>query len=307
MLTLPQSALLLKGTLQYKRMPSRFLLVGYVYLLWGFAAAAAAAFTPKNPPSSAITTKQQPRAASGGLFGRYTPSSSSAVVRSVQPFKVPSKERAQSFFFPLYQTANVAKQDAGRFPSSAFTNARAQRLKSQLTKIGMIAYIAGMCLALPLTLLPQQAVYKLGWIDRKRKEAWAVRTAGFCARWMLRLIPFTNLNVVPSGESFTKDRLPAPSIWVCNHISMLDVFMLLAADKRLRGKYKRPIKIVYWKQLEENPVTRLMFTQAGFISIDMTANGSGTANEYDKSGFKQLLKDCKQAFDEGYDIGACLQ
>lgn len=287
---------------------SIFLLVGCV---WGLTAAFCPA-TRHHPTAS------KARASSSGLIfdiGRFpgkaaTATTAARPVPTVLPIKGPTNHRSvQSSSFSLYETASDVAQDAGqRFPG---VNAiRLPRImpawKSQLTKIGMIAYIAGMCFALPLTLLPQQALYKMGWISRQRKEAWAVRTAGFCARWMLRLIPFTKLNVVPSGEAFSKDKLPKPSIWVCNHVSMLDVFMLLAVDKRLRGKYRRPIKIVYWKQLEDNPVTRLMFTQAGFISVDMVANGSGTANEYDKTGFKKLLKDCKQAFEEGYDIGMSL-
>ena len=84
---------------------------------------------------------------------------------------------------------------------------------------------------------------------------------------------------------------------------MLDVFVLLAADKRLRGPTRRPIKIVYWKQLEDNPVTKLLFKQAGFIPVQMAANKAGEDNDYDKSSFRRLLKDSKQAFEEGFDIG----
>jgi 1-acyl-sn-glycerol-3-phosphate acyltransferase len=35
----------------------------------------------------------------------------------------------------------------------------------------------------------------------------------------------------------------------------------------------------------------------------MADNGSGTANEYDKSSFKQLLKQCKESIANGFDIG----
>jgi 1-acyl-sn-glycerol-3-phosphate acyltransferase len=178
-----------------------------------------------------------------------------------------------------------------------------------------MTYIVGMCVALPATLLPQRLLYKAGFISRQEKEQTAVRTGCFCARWMLRMVPFCQLHVknnniesdsmlaTNNDESLQKQQRPDPSIWVCNHTSMLDIFLLLAADKRLRGRFRRPIKIVYWKQLEDNPITRLLFRQAGFISVDMQANGSGNDNSYDKSTFKQLLKDCKQAFAEGFDIG----
>jgi hypothetical protein len=75
---------------------------------------------------------------------------------------------------------------------------------------------------------------------------------------------------------------------------MLDVFILLGVDRQLRGGYKkRPIKIVYWKGLEANPVTKLIFRQAGFIPVQMADNGNGNANEYDVKSFKKLLKDAK--------------
>jgi 1-acyl-sn-glycerol-3-phosphate acyltransferase len=170
--------------------------------------------------------------------------------------------------------------------------------KASLTKLGMMGFVLSMCIALPLTLLPQQAAYKMGLMDRLQKEKNAVWTGQFCARWMLRLFPFMRLQTFPYH-----DPDPPPSIWVSNHCSSLDVFILLAVDKRLRGPFRRPIKIVYWKQLEDNPVTKLLFQQAGFIPIQMAANKAGEDNDYDKSSFRQLLKDTKRAFAEGFDIG----
>ena len=170
--------------------------------------------------------------------------------------------------------------------------------RAALVKAGMISFILGMCVTLPLTLIPQWIAYRLGFMTRIQKERNAVLTSAFCARWMLRLFPFMNLQTFPYH-----DPDPPASIWVCNHCSMLDVFVLLAADKRLRGPMRRPIKIVYWKQLEDNPVTALMFKQAGFIPVQMAANKAGEDNDYDKSSFRQLLKDSKRAFEEGFDIG----
>jgi len=115
----------------------------------------------------------------------------------------------------------------------------------------------------------------------------------------MRFIPFAKVKVVTDA----KDENPEPSIWVCNHTSMLDVFFLLATDKKLRGKKKRPIKIVYWKDLEKNPITALLFRMCGFLSVEMEDNGNGNANQYKTSSFKTLLKGIKQAFDEGWDIG----
>jgi 1-acyl-sn-glycerol-3-phosphate acyltransferase len=106
-----------------------------------------------------------------------------------------------------------------------------------------------------------------------------------------------------TSGSDKKNELPEPAVWVCNHTSMLDVFLLMAADRKLRGRNKRPMKIVYWQQLEDNPVTKLLFQQAGFIPVQMAPGVPGTKNDYDISSFKRLLKDAKQAFAEGFDIG----
>ena len=58
-----------------------------------------------------------------------------------------------------------------------------------------------------------------------------------------------------------------------------------------------------WKQLEDNPVTKLLFRQCGFIPVQMADNGNGNENEYDISSFRTLLKETKQAFVDGFDIG----
>ena len=180
--------------------------------------------------------------------------------------------------------------------------------QSNLVKLGMILYIASMCVALPVTLLPQRLLYKLRLIHKTTKEKWALRTGQWCARRLLTIIPFCKVDTIgyeqeDNRNSMNNDEEPEPAIWVCNHTSMLDIFILLATDKRLRGKNKRPIKIVYWKGLEENPVTRLLFRQCGFIPVEMADNGHGTDNEYDVSSFRQLLKDTKAAIAEGFDIG----
>jgi len=126
-------------------------------------------------------------------------------------------------------------------------------------------FITSMCIALPATLLPQRLLYKVGLISKTRKEKLALETAQWCARWLLRIVPFVNIKTIPCDDLCK----PNPAVWVCNHTSMLDVFLLLATDKKLRGRHAREIKIVYWEGLEENPVSKLLFRQAGFIPVRM--------------------------------------
>ena len=172
-------------------------------------------------------------------------------------------------------------------------------LKAKITKAGMMSFVASMCVALPATLYPVKLLHKARIINTLQKETISCRVGCFCSRWLVRLIPFANVNVMtepPESESE-----PEPAIWVCNHTSMLDIFFLLAKDKKLRGENKRPIKIIYWKDLEKNPVTKLLFTMSGFIPVEMEDNGNGNANTYKKSSFKALLKNIKKAFEDGFE------
>jgi hypothetical protein len=118
----------------------------------------------------------------------------------------------------------------------------------------------------------------------------------------MRVFPFASKNVMVDADD-EQVKNPEPTIWVCNHISMLDLFFVLALDKKMRGENRRPIKILYWKGLESNPVTGLMCRMCGFIPVDMADNGNGNANEYDPKSFKQMLKSTKAAIEEGFDIG----
>lgn len=114
------------------------------------------------------------------------------------------------------------------------------KVKSKITQLALTAYIASMCLALPIALFPPYVLHKLGFITKLKKEQLALRAGEFCARNLLKIIPFCKIHKIGEPEQD-----PQPAIWVCNHVSMLDIFLLLAADKKLKGKSKRPIKIVY--------------------------------------------------------------
>jgi len=179
--------------------------------------------------------------------------------------------------------------------------------RATVTKVGMISYIVSLCISLPLILIPPEMMRRARIISTTKREILSLRACQFCCRWLLRLIPFAKIQVTPpedcSDDLKSMNEDPEPSIWVCNHTSMLDVFFLLAADKKMRGQNKRPIKIVYWKQLEDNPVTKILFRMCGFIPIQMEANEPGEKNKYDTKSFKIFLRAAKQAFTDGFDIG----
>ena len=165
------------------------------------------------------------------------------------------------------------------------------------TQLTMIAFIISMCMALPLALLPTALLHATNVISKKQCEQLSLETGQQVSRFLLRIMPFARVEV-----DSEPDEVPVPSIWVCNHTSMLDVFFLLAFDDKLRGKNKRPIKSVYWKGIEANPICKLLFQMCGFIPVDMADNGSGNPNQYDSRSFKLLLKESKKAFDDGFDL-----
>jgi hypothetical protein len=113
---------------------------------------------------------------------------------------------------------------------------------------GLLLYIISMCIALPVTLLPQRLLYRIGLVDRTTKEKMAVKTTQFVARNLMRIIPFCSIQTkrVTLGKT---PETPVPAVWACNHNSMFDLFALLAADKKLRGKNRRPIKVSHERAL----------------------------------------------------------
>jgi len=173
------------------------------------------------------------------------------------------------------------------------------KIQSTVVRTMMVAFIMSMCVALPVTLIPVWILYRLKIINQVQKEMISLRVGQFCSRWLMRLFPFARKKVIVEPETWAD---PQPAIWVCNHISMLDLFFVLALDKKMRGKHRRPIKCLYWKGLESNPVTCLLCKMCGFIPVDMSNNGNGNANEYDPKSFKQMLRSTKNAIKDGFDI-----
>lgn len=209
---------------------------------------------------------------------------------------VSSASKLHSRHTILYSSPAVSVTE---FQAVSSPERKLNKIQSAIVRTLMMAFIASMCAALPLTLFPVWVLYRLKIIDRVQKEKMSLRVGQFCSRWLLRLFPFARKKVIVEPETLSD---PQPAIWVCNHISMLDLFFVLALDKQMRGKNRRPIKCLYWKGLEANPITGLLCKMCGFIPVDMSDNGNGNANEYDPKSFKQMLKSTKNAIKDGFDI-----
>lgn len=196
----------------------------------------------------------------------------------------------------------AASMESMEIPSTTELGKTLNRLQSSFVKALMLAYIASMCIALPLTLFPVFLLYKANFITRIQKEKMSLWVSQFCSRWLMRLFPFASKRVIVNSDD---EQLlnPQPVIWACNHISALDLFFILGLDKKMRGKNRRPIKVLYWQGLEANPITKIFCKMCGFIPVAMADNGNGNQNEYDPKSFKQMLKSTKAAIGEGFDIG----
>ena len=94
----------------------------------------------------------------------------------------------------------------------------------------MIAYVAHMCFAIPIFLLPTAIKSTFHLSSKTDIEHEALRVGQACAQTLLKFIPFMNLKIMPY-----KINNPVPTIWVSNHVSMLDTFVFLASDEELRG------------------------------------------------------------------------
>jgi hypothetical protein len=177
-----------------------------------------------------------------GLFPQSRNPNRSLVVTRLPVSIVPDTDR-----YPQQQKKNNAKKEK----KAKQQQQPLSSIEAAICKLGMILYIASMCVALPMTLLPLHILDQLKLVSETQREQWALSIGQHCASGLLTVIPFCDLKVIRSSyEQQHPNNKPEPSIWVCNHTSSLDVFILLAADLRLRGKNKRPIKCVYVSRLK---------------------------------------------------------
>jgi hypothetical protein len=123
-------------------------------------------------------------------------------------------------------------------------NAALSVTEASLREVTMKCFVASMCVLLPFALSPVWLMKKLSILNDSHRETLALDVAQSCARVALFFMPFCQLTVESSINDHGKQEAP-PRLWVCNHTSMLDTFILLAADKSIRGPRKRPIKTVY--------------------------------------------------------------
>jgi 1-acyl-sn-glycerol-3-phosphate acyltransferase len=49
-------------------------------------------------------------------------------------------------------------------------------------------------------------------------------------------------------------------------------------------------------------VSKILFRQCGFIPVQMADNGNGNPIVYDPASFLPLMRHCKRAFEEGFDV-----
>jgi len=239
---------------------------------------------PNNlPPVHSIpncSTLRHPRASVHCRMAAVSVRSSPATPAPSEDDEIPDSKLALNYM-------PIAKENS---------SVRLGLLKHAIVKLAMSCYVTLLLLTIPMALLPLSLISPF--LTKSRREKWALHLGEACCRWWLRLIPFCCVKLLTQEESQT----PVPSIWTANHVSPIDTMLLLAFDKDLRGRHRRPLKVLYWKGLDRNPVLRYLFHMAGFISVDMADNGNGNPNQYDKKTFKQMLRQSKQAMADGFDL-----
>ena len=117
-----------------------------------------------------------------------------------------------------------AAPDAVAFPTpsgerssgnSSVGKRQLNKVQSALTKAGLLLFIVGMCMALPVALLPPHLAEKFGFIDRLKREQYALRAGCFCSRWLMRLIPFANISVYPYRKTTRSQACGLPTTPQC--------------------------------------------------------------------------------------------
>lgn len=142
-------------------------------------------------------------------------------------------------FFP-------GRQEESSFPTENDTPSLLNPVEASTRHATMVAFIATMCVLLPVALTPVWIMQQMNLLERPRRQALALDITQLCARMALYMMPFCQLSVHSQIRMNDDDKeRPVPRLWVCNHTSMLDTFVLLAADSQIRGPRKRPIKTVY--------------------------------------------------------------
>jgi hypothetical protein len=133
-------------------------------------------------------------------------------------FNVKSAQSFQAIYHPQIKRQTLLQREVGlsHLPPSEYTeqkysnplstNQEASKNKlsqfeSLWTKYCMIAYVAHMCVALPISLMPTFVKTKLNMATKAELEHEALQVGQACARSLLQLIPFMNLKVIPHVSS----------------------------------------------------------------------------------------------------------
>jgi hypothetical protein len=95
------------------------------------------------------------------------------------------------------------------------------------------------------------------------------------------------------------------SPWHAQHVYCARYDVGRGSEIVMRTMNECPIKIAYWKTLEDNPCSNEanVYHMSGFTPVLMVANAPGEDNQYNKKTFKLLLKLTKQAlFEDGFHV-----
>ena len=111
-------------------------------------------------------------------------------------------------------------------------------------------YIITVSLTMPPSIFARRLATRLrAWLTLSRAgtarlERSSIRASQRCARVARFLLPYCKLSLSLPPPPPGKDDAAEPTVWCCNHQSMLDVFILLSTSHLF---LPRPCKIIYWR------------------------------------------------------------
>mmetsp|Transcript_9155 Transcript_9155/g.17466 ORF Transcript_9155/g.17466 Transcript_9155/m.17466 type:complete len:266 (-) Transcript_9155:426-1223(-) len=168
-----------------------------------------------------------------------------------------------------------------------------------LTKAQAYTYFALFFSLSYLWCLSAQALFKVGVFSELERQKVTIRMVGQIASSLLSILPFFELEIHGQDNVTRED---GPVVWVANHVSELDLLVFLAIEGRLKVGKKRPIKFLYWSELDQYPVLSTFVKTSGMIPVEMEDTGFEIENQYKLHSVKDMMKRMNSALDEGFDI-----
>eukprot|EP00467_Chlorarachnion_reptans_P015567 CAMPEP_0114487688 /NCGR_PEP_ID=MMETSP0109-20121206/911_1 /TAXON_ID=29199 /ORGANISM="Chlorarachnion reptans, Strain CCCM449" /LENGTH=397 /DNA_ID=CAMNT_0001663993 /DNA_START=261 /DNA_END=1451 /DNA_ORIENTATION=- len=169
----------------------------------------------------------------------------------------------------------------------------------QITKVQAAAYGTSFSLITLLWCTITGNLQKLNLISTTERQVATIRFVSHLADKLLKIFPFLQVKVSGDENISASDR---PSVWVANHVSELDLLVFLILEGRYDIGKNRPIKFLYWNELESYPILSHFLEASGMISVEMEDTGFEVDNQYKLRSLKNMYRAMDEAIQNGFDL-----